>query len=340
MAVRTIGVPASRKQTTARALITGGAGFIGSHLAESLLDDGYDVCVLDDLSTGSMANLGHLDDHDLTMVNGDVADRSLVDDLVRQCDVVFHLAASVGVRRIVDKPIESISVNITGTEVVLEAAARFRRRIIIASTSEVYGKSTKVPFNEDDDLVLGPTKSIRWGYAASKAIDEYLTISYVRDRGLPATIVRFFNTVGPRQTGRYGMVIPTFVRQALRGEDLTVHGDGTQQRAFAHVADVIGAVHELTAREDTVGEVFNVGNDSEISILELAEMIRTRAGSDSDIVKVPYEEAWTIEGFEDIKRRVPDLGKIRRWIGYEPAWSTEEIVDDVIAHFRAQPEFS
>lgn len=340
MAVRTIEVPASRKQKTGRALITGGAGFIGSHLTESLLGDGYDVCVLDDMSTGSMANLEHLKGHDLTIINGDVADRSLVDDLVRQCDVVFHLAASVGVRRIVDKPIESISVNITGTEVVLEAAARFRRRIIIASTSEVYGKSTKVPFNEDDDLVLGPTKNIRWGYAASKAIDEYLTLSYVRDRGLPATIVRFFNTVGPRQTGRYGMVIPTFVRQALRGEDLTVHGDGTQQRAFAHVADVIGAVNELTAREDTVGEVFNVGNDSEISILELAEMIRSRAGSDSDIVKVPYEEAWTIAGFEDIKRRVPDLGKIRSWIDYEPAWSTEQIVDDVIAHFKAQPEFS
>lgn len=340
MAVRTIEVPTSRKQVTARALITGGAGFIGSHLAEYLLDQTYDVCVLDDLSTGSMSNLDHLDGDDLTMINGDVANRSLVEDLVRQCDVVFHLAASVGVRRIVDRPIESISVNITGTEVVLEAAARFHRRVIIASTSEVYGKSTKIPFNEEDDLVLGPTKNVRWGYAASKAIDEYLTLSYVRDRDLPATIVRFFNTVGPRQTGRYGMVIPTFVRQALRGEPLTVHGDGTQQRAFAHVSDVIGAVHELTSREDSVGEVFNVGNDSEISILELAEMIRTRTESVSDIVKVPYDEAWTIEGFEDIKRRVPDLSKIRRWIGYEPSWSTEEIVDDVIAHFRAQPDFS
>lgn len=340
MAVRSIEVPAQRRQATARALITGGAGFIGSHLTELLLDEGYRVCVLDDMSTGSETNLDHLGDEGLTTVEGDVTDGRLVEDLVRQSDIVFHLAASVGVRRIVDKPIESISINITGTEVVLEAAARWKRRVIIASTSEVYGKSAKVPFNEDDDLVLGPTKNIRWGYAASKAIDEYLTLAYVRDRGLPATIVRFFNTVGPRQTGRYGMVIPTFVRQALKGEPITVHGDGTQQRAFGHVADVIGAVRELARRDDTIGEVFNLGNDAEISILELAEMVRTRAGSDSDIVKIPYEEAWTIEGFEDIQRRVPDLGKIRRWIGYEPAWSTEEIVDDVISHFRSQPGFS
>lgn len=339
MAVRTMETPATRKQATTRALITGGAGFIGSHLAEYLLDESYNVCVVDDLSTGRVANLEHLETDELSIINGDVAEASLVDDLVRDSDVVFHLAAAVGVRKIVDQPIESIAVNIKGTETVLESAARWGKRIIIASTSEVYGKSTKIPFNEDDDLLLGPTKNIRWGYAASKAIDEYLTLAYVRDRDLRATILRFFNTVGPRQTGRYGMVIPTFVRQALDGDEITVHGDGTQRRAFAHVADVIAAVHDLSLREDAVGEVFNVGNDDEISIWELAELVRSRAGSESEIVSVPYDDAWTIEGFEDIKRRVPDLSKIRDWIGYDPSWTIEMIVDDVIDHFRSQPGF-
>lgn len=341
MAVRSIEVPAERKQATARALITGGAGFIGSHLAEYLLDEGYSVNVLDDLSTGSAANLNGIGDtDDMSVVNGDVSDHALVDELVRDSDVVFHLAASVGVRRIVDKPIESIAINIKGTEVVLDSAARWRKRVIIASTSEVYGKSTKVPFSEDDDLVLGPTKNIRWGYAASKAIDEYLTLAHVRDNGLQATIVRLFNTVGPRQTSRYGMVIPTFVRQALNNDPITVHGDGEQRRAFAHVADVVVAIHELSVRNDTVGEVFNVGNDFEISISDLADLVKERAKSDSLIVTLPYETAWEIDGFEDIRRRVPDLSKIRSHIGYEPSWTIEEIVDDVIEHFKAQPGFS
>lgn len=341
MAVRTIEVPAQRKQATARALITGGAGFIGSHLAQYLLDQSYSVCVLDDLSTGSVANLVEIEgEEDLSVVNGNVADRSIVDDLVRDSDVIFHLAASVGVRRIVDKPVESIAINIDGTEVILESAARWKKRVIIASTSEVYGKSTKVPFSEDDDLLLGPTKNIRWGYAASKAIDEYLTLAYVRDNGLPATIVRLFNTVGPRQTSRYGMVIPTFVRQALDTDPITVHGDGSQRRAFAHVADVVDAIHELSIRDDTIGEVFNVGNDFEISISDLADLVKERAKSDSLIVTLPYETAWAIDGFEDIQRRVPDLTKIRNHIGYEPSWTIEEIVDDVIAHFKAQPGFS
>lgn len=339
MAVRTIEAPISRKQATTRALITGGAGFIGSHLTEYLLDESYAVSIVDDLSTGSVANLEHLESEELSVINGDVAEFSVVDDLIRESDVVFHLAAAVGVRRIVDEPIESISVNIKGTEAVLESAARWGKRIIIASTSEVYGKSKKVPFNEDDDLLLGPTKNLRWGYAASKAIDEYLALAYVRDRDLRATILRFFNTVGPRQTGRYGMVIPTFVRQALHGDPITVHGDGTQRRAFAHVSDVIEAVHDLSVREDTVGEVFNIGNDKEISIIDLARLVRSRAGSDSPIVKVPYEEAWTLEGFEDIERRIPDLSKIRSWSGYEPSYSIEDIIDDVIAHFRGQPDF-
>lgn len=341
MAVRSMEVSAPRtRQKTARALITGGAGFIGSHLAEWLLDESYAVCVLDDLSTGSEANLSHLDDDDLSVVNGDVADRDVLDRLIRECDVVFHLAASVGVRRIIDRPIEAISINIGGTEAVLESAARWGKTTVIASTSEVYGKSAKVPFNEDDDLLLGATKHIRWGYAASKAIDEYLALAYVRDMGLPATIVRLFNTVGRRQTSRYGMVIPTFVRQALNSDPITVHGDGDQRRAFAHVSDVVGAIHQLSVTPTATGQVFNVGNDYEISINDLAELVRDRAKSESLIVTLPYDEAWTIDGFEDIQRRVPDLTKIKKLIGYEPSWTIEEIVDDVIDYFRSQPGFA
>lgn len=342
MVVRTVGASTSRvREATARALVTGGAGFIGSHLTEYLLDESYSVCVLDDFSTGARANLSEVaDDENVSTVGGDVADVSLVEDLVRECDVVFHLAASVGVRRVIDRPIESISTNIRGTEVVLEAAARWGKPTIVASTSEVYGKSEKVPFNEEDDLLLGAPRHVRWGYAASKAIDEYLALAYVRDRGLPATIVRLFNTVGPRQSSLYGMVIPTFVRQALNGDPITIHGDGTQRRSFAHVSDVVSAIHQLSMSPEAVGEVFNVGNDFEISIEDLADLVRDRAKSDSLIITLPYEEAWEISGFEDIQRRVPDLTKIRKWIGYEPSWTIEEIVDDVIEHFRSQPSFS
>lgn len=341
MAVRSMEVPAPRtRQKAGRALITGGAGFIGSHLAEYLLDDAYSVCVLDDLSTGSVENLAHIEDQDLSIINGDVGDRVVVDELVRESDVVFHLAASVGVRRIIDRPIESIATNISGTEVVLESAARWEKKTVIASTSEVYGKSSKVPFSEEDDLMLGATRHVRWGYAASKAIDEYLALAYVRDRGLPATVVRLFNTVGPRQTSRYGMVIPTFVRQALNSDPITVHGDGSQRRAFAHVSDAVHAIHQLSISQDAIGEVFNVGNDYEISIMDLATLVRDRAKSDSLIITLPYDEAWTIPGFQDIPRRVPDLTKIRNGIGFEPSWTIEEIVDDVIDHFRSAPGFS
>lgn len=333
------GTMSDAKLSTARALVTGGAGFIGSHLTEYLLNESYDVCVLDDQSTGTTTNLSHLNGR-VSMVNGDVADASLVDRLIRECDMVFHLAASVGVRRVIDRPIESIAINITGTEKVLESAARWGKPTFVASTSEVYGKSMKVPFHEDDDLLLGATKNIRWGYAASKAIDEYLTLAYVRDRGLPATIVRLFNTVGPRQTSRYGMVIPTFVRQALNSDPITIHGDGSQRRAFAHVSDVVRAIHDLSITPGVVGEVFNLGNDFEISIADLAVLVRDRAKSDSLIITMPYEEAWGASGFEDIQRRVPDLSKIREWVGYEPEWTIEEIVDDVIEHFRSQPGFS
>jgi UDP-glucose 4-epimerase len=319
-----------------RALITGGAGFIGSHLAERLLDHEYRVTVLDDLSTGAIANLAHLPEGDgLTFVGGSITDAATVSQLVRQADQVFHLAASVGVKRIVDSPIESISTNIRGTEVLLEASARFDKPTIIASTSEVYGKSSKIPFSEDDDLVLGPTRSLRWSYAASKAIDEFLALAYVRDAGLPATIVRLFNTVGRRQTGRYGMVIPRFVKQALKGDPITVHGDGAQRRAFAHVSDAVGAIHKLSLTPEATGQVFNVGNDVEISIYELAELVRDRAKSDSEIITIPYEQAFGM-GFEDIRRRVPDLAKVRSVIGYEPTWTIEEIVDDVVDFFREQ----
>jgi UDP-glucose 4-epimerase len=323
-----------------RALITGGAGFIGSHLAERLLEHDYRVTVLDDLSTGAIANLAHLPEgDDLTFVGGSITDTATVNDLVGQADHVFHLAASVGVKRIVDSPIESISTNIRGTEVLLEASARFEKPTIVASTSEVYGKSSKIPFSEDDDLVLGPTHNLRWSYAASKAIDEFLTLAYVRDSGLPATIVRLFNTVGRRQTGRYGMVIPRFVKQAINGEPITVHGDGAQRRAFAHVSDAVEAIHKLSLSPEATGQVFNVGNDVEISIYELAELVRERAKSDSPIIKVPYEQAFG-EGFEDIRRRVPDLTRVRSAVGYTPTWTIEEIVDDVVAHFREQTGFS
>lgn len=325
---------------SARALITGGAGFIGSHLTERLLDNGYTVTVLDDLSTGTIDNLAHLHPADrFTFVGGSITDASAVNELVRHADYVFHLAASVGVQRIVDSPIESISTNIRGTEVLLESSARFGKPTIVASTSEVYGKSSKIPFSEGDDLVLGPTQNLRWSYAASKAIDEFLTLAYVRDVGLPATIVRLFNTVGRRQTGRYGMVIPRFVKQALAGEPITVHGDGAQRRAFAHVSDAVGAIHKLSVTPEAVGEVFNVGNDVEISIFELAELVRERAKSDSEIITVSYEQAFG-KGFEDIRRRVPDLTKVRSAVGYEPIWTIEEIVDDVVDFFREQTGFS
>lgn len=323
-----------------RALITGGAGFVGSHLAERLLRDSYRVTVLDNLATGSIANLDHLlGEEGFTMVNGDVIDPSLVEGLVRESDYVFHLAASVGVKRIVETPIESMLTNIRGTEVVLEAAARWQPSVMIASTSEVYGKSPSVPFNEEDDILLGPSHQLRWSYAASKAIDEYLTLAYFRDERLPATVVRLFNTVGRRQTGRYGMVIPTFVRQALSGLPLTVHGDGSQRRAFAHVSDAVDAMVKLSNLPEARGEVFNVGNDFEISILDLANLVRERAKSDSEILFIPYDRAFRATGFEDIPRRIPDLSKIKQFISYEPAWSIEAIIDDVVGFFREQPGF-
>lgn len=320
-------------------LITGGAGFIGSHLAEALVAAGNGVIAVDDLSTGSQRNVAHLEQAPgFELVVADVTDGATLEPLVRRADLVYHLAAAVGVRLIVDDPIGTIQTNIRGTEEVLHLVDRWRRPIVVASTSEVYGKSERVPYAEDHDMVLGPTTNSRWAYAASKAIDEFLAIAYHRGHGLPVVVVRLFNTVGPRQTGRYGMVVPTFVRQALRGDPITVFGDGSQSRAFTYVSDAVRALIDLPTRTEAFGQVFNVGGTREISMLGLAEMVKERVGSSSDIVLVPYDEAYA-PGFEDMQRRVPDVSKLEATTGHKPQVSLEDIVDRVADHYRANPEF-
>ena len=319
-----------------RALITGGAGFIGSHLAEALLAAGHQVFVIDNLSTGSIQNIEPLKAHAaFKYVVGDITNEPLLAELVDDCDVVFHLAAAVGVKLIVEEPVRTIETNVHGTEVVLKHANKKKKLVIFASTSEVYGKSTDVPFHEDADLVLGPTPKHRWAYACSKATDEFLALAYWKERKLPVVIVRFFNTVGPRQTGRYGMVIPNFVRQALAGQPITVHGDGSQTRSFCHVRDVVGALLRLMDEPRAVGEVFNVGNSQEISIMALAERVRALTASGSPIVTIPYDQAYE-SGFEDMPRRVPDLSKIHGLVGYEPRTDLDTILADVIDDFRRQ----
>lgn len=314
-----------------RVLITGGAGFIGSHLAERLLARGDWVTIIDDLSTGSIDNIRHLKGYaNFTYQIDTIVNRRLTAELVDECDVVFHLAAAVGVRLIVESPVNTIETNINGTEIVLSLAAKKRKRVIITSTSEVYGKRERVPFNENDDLVMGPTNIGRWSYACSKAIDEFLALAYWKERRLPTVVVRLFNTVGPRQTGRYGMVIPNFVRQALQGDDITVFGDGTQSRCFTHVSDVVGALMKLAEHPNAIGEVYNIGSTQEVSIMALAERIRTLTNSDSRIVTIPYNEAYE-EGFEDMMRRVPDLTKVNQLIGYAPSFTLDEILSSVIA---------
>jgi UDP-glucose 4-epimerase len=317
-----------------RVLITGGAGFIGSHLAGRLLGDGHAVIALDDLSTGSMANIDHLiSSPGFEYRIGSVMDSPLVMELVDRCDVTVHLAAAVGVRLIVESPVRTIETNVHGTEAVLHAAARKRKLVLVASTSEVYGKSTAIPFREDADLVLGPTKNSRWAYACSKALDEWLALAFARERRLPVIIARLFNTVGPRQTGLYGMVVPTFASQAVREEPITVYGSGLQSRCFGHVHDAVEAIVRLIRTPAAVGEVFNVGNDQEVTINELAERIRTAASSSSPIVHVPYSEAYA-EGFEDMHRRVPDLSKLERYTGFRPRTSLDRIIHDVLADQR------
>jgi UDP-glucose 4-epimerase len=319
----------------AKALITGGAGFIGSHLAEALLAGGADVVVLDNLSTGRRENLDAVSGHPrLTLVEGSVTDEALVGKLMAEVDVVYHLAAAVGVRLILERPVETIETNIVGAEVVLRTAAALHRpRVLLASTSEVYGKNDRVPLGEDDDRILGATTKSRWSYACSKAIDEFLGLAYHRERGLPVSIVRYFNTVGPRQTGRYGMVVPRFVRQALDGAPITVYGDGTQSRAFTDVEDAVRGTIAVAESPQTVGEVFNVGTPHEVTIGALAERVRALAGSASPIVLVSYEEAYQ-PGFEDLRRRVPDIGKISRVVGYRPQISLDETIGRVIRFLR------
>jgi UDP-glucose 4-epimerase len=316
--------------------ITGGAGFIGSHLAERLIARGDQVMVLDDLSTGQISNLDHVLGHkNFTHRIGSVTDYSAVAEMVDRADVVVHLAAAVGVRLIVERPVHTIETNVHGTEVVLGCAAKKKKPVVLASTSEVYGKSAKIPFSEEDDLMLGPTSHSRWAYACSKALDEWLGLAYFREKSVPMTICRLFNTVGPRQTGRYGMVLPTFAGQALRNEPITVHGTGEQTRCFAHVSDVVECVLRLIATPAAVGGVFNIGTNREITINRLAEMVRAAAASRSPIVHVPYQDAYT-EGFEDMQQRMPDCSKLQRTIGYVPSMPLETIIADVIADQRAR----
>ena len=317
-----------------RVLITGGAGFIGSHLADALLGEGHQVTVIDDLSTGSFDNIAHLKGRAGFRYTIDtVMNEPVLAELVDQCDVVYHLAAAVGVRLIVESPVRTLETNVHGTEVVLKAAAKKQRTVVVASTSEVYGKSDAVPFREDGDIALGPTIKHRWAYACSKALDEFLALAYWKEKRLPVIIVRFFNTVGPRQTGRYGMVVPNFVRQALAGEPITVFGDGTQTRCFTYVGDVVGALTAIVGHEEAHGSVYNVGNTEEISIFHLAERVKGLTKSSSPIVRIPYDQAYE-SGFEDMPRRVPDLAKIRALIGYEPRVSLDEILRLVIEYQR------
>jgi UDP-glucose 4-epimerase len=317
-----------------RALITGGAGFVGSHLADALLAGGHEVLVIDDLSTGAVENIEHLRGRaGFQYVIDTVTHEPVLAELIDRADVVFHLAAAVGVKKIVEEPVNTIECNVHGTEVVLKHANKKKRPVVIASTSEVYGKSADVPFREDADLVLGASTRHRWAYACSKLIDEFLALAYWKERRLPVIVVRLFNTVGPRQTGRYGMVIPNFVRQALDGQPITVFGDGTQSRSFTYVGDVVAALVTLAQTPGAVGEVFNIGNGEEISIRGLAEKVKAMTGSASEIVTIPYELAYEA-GFEDMPRRVPDLTKIGRAIGYAPTVGLDEILTRVIDHMR------
>ncbi len=318
------------------ALITGGAGFIGSHLAEALLRRGDRVIVIDDLSTGSIDNIAALKGRpEFEYVIDSIFNRTLLAELVDAADVVFHLAAAVGVQLIVESPVRTIETNVRGTEAVLEMAAKKSRPVLLASTSEVYGKSTATRFAETDDLILGPSFKGRWSYAASKLLDEFLALAYWREKGLPVVIVRLFNTVGPRQTGRYGMVVPRFVEQALTGAPLTVYGTGRQTRSFTWVGDVVGALATLIGTPAAVGQIFNIGHEEQVTILELAERVKRVAGSDAPIRFIPYTEAYR-EGFEDMLHRLPDISKAHRVIGYRPTKGLTAILEDVVADHRAR----
>lgn len=310
-------------------LITGGAGFIGSHLSERLLHEGHEVLVLDDLSTGCFENVAAFEGRPgFELRVASVTDSQVVEQCVVECQAVFHLASAVGVRLVVDQPVKTIETIVNGTDNVLRACARYRRPMLLTSTSEVYGKSEKIPFAEGDDSVLGPTTTRRWAYACAKALDEFLALAHWNETRLPVVVARLFNTVGPRQTGRYGMVIPRFISQGLAGEPITVHGDGNQSRCFAHVSDVVGALTRLIGHPDARGQVFNIGNDEEVTILQLAEKVRDLTGGKSTIRRIPYSEAYAA-GFEDMARRVPDLSKIKKLLGYVPTHNLDQILADV-----------
>ena len=316
-----------------RVLITGGAGFIGSHLAEALLSRGDEVIVLDDLSTGRLENIAHRITHPkFGYTIGSVTDEFIVGELMDRCDMAFHLAAAVGVRLVVSKPVHTIETNVHGTETVLRAASKHKKLVVVASTSEVYGKGTVFPFREDADLVLGQPTKTRWGYATSKLIDEFLALGYWQEQQVPVIVVRFFNTVGPRQSDRYGMVIPNFVRQALADEPLIVHGDGSQTRSFTWVGDVVAGLLALVDEPRSVGQVFNIGNGAEVSIRDLARRIIDMTGSDSEIRFVPHHEVFG-HSFEDMSRRVPDISKIRQLVGYQPTVHLNEILERVIEYW-------
>jgi len=315
-----------------RYLITGGAGFIGSHLSETLINAGHAVTILDDFSTGRFENLAHIDGHPLlTIIKGDVREQRLVEEAVKESDSVYHLASAVGVQLVVDRPVHTIDTIVHGTATVLEACSRYRRPVLITSTSEVYGKATKMPFSENDDSITGPPSTRRWCYACAKALDEFLALAHWHECRLPVVLVRLFNTVGPRQTGQYGMVIPNFIRQALKNEPIRVFGDGAQSRCFCHVKDVVRALTGLLGPRETRGELFNVGSSNEISIRDLAERIRDYTGSSSEIITIPYEEAYG-EGFEDMQRRVPDISKINKAIGFTPELTLDDIIRDCVQY--------
>ncbi|HJZ82349.1 MAG TPA: GDP-mannose 4,6-dehydratase [Pyrinomonadaceae bacterium] len=319
-----------------RVLITGGAGFIGSHLCDAYLKRGDEIFIIDDLSTGSFENIRHLKDHPRFHYTIDsVHNQPVTAELVDQCDVIFHLAAAVGVKLIVESPVNTIETNVHGTEVVLSLANKKKKKVLIASTSEVYGLSTQIPFSEDGQLVMGATTKGRWSYACSKAIDEFLALAYWREKKLPTIVVRLFNTVGPRQTGQYGMVIPTFVKQALSDRPITVFGDGKQSRCFCYVGDVVGALVKLMDDERAVGEVFNVGSNQEITIGDLAQKVKELTKSESEIVFVPYDDAYE-QGFEDMPRRIPDISKVNGQIGFQPEMNLDGILRSVIEFHAGQ----
>jgi UDP-glucose 4-epimerase len=313
-----------------RVLITGGAGFIGSHLADHYVNTGHTVTLLDNFSTGSKSNIAHLDDK-VTIVNGDIRNIDLIDQLTKDSELVLHMAAALGVNTILESPLESMSTNITGSEVVLNAAAKYSKRIIIASTSEIYGKNPKQPLSETDDRVVGAPQKIRWTYSDAKAIEEAMAFALHQEKKLPVTTVRLFNTVGPRQTGRYGMVVPRFVHAALKNEPLTIYGDGTQSRVFCHVDDAVQAIASMAATDSTIGDVYNIGGTGEVTIKQLAEQVLSVTGSKSEITYTPYSEAYPA-GFEDIQRRVPDISKVKGAIGWAPTKDLKQIISDIAAH--------